>query len=154
MTSLYHYKVCRQKANKVGVSLMVAALVYHKSSHGAVYTMPLLAGCTISLFFHSDGCILHLCCFNPNRHTDGAKLSKVFYPSSFFFIFLSYHISAVLDTCTCFCSHHTSYMSFLQHIVGKKWEPGNLVPSRFSGQIRKVEARLEKFAKFRKVETN
>ena len=42
MTSLYHYKVCRQKANKVGVSLMVAALVYHKSSHGAVYTMQLL----------------------------------------------------------------------------------------------------------------
>ena len=29
-------------------------------------------------------------------------------------------------------------------IVAKKWEPGNLVPSRFSGQIRKVEARLGK----------
>ena len=31
-------------------------------------------------------------------------------------------------------------------------EPGNLVPSRFSGQIRKVEARLRKFIqKIRKV---
>ena len=34
------------------------------------------------------------------------------------------------------------------------WEPGNLVPSRFLGQIRKVEARLGKLAKIRKVETN
>ena len=39
-------------------------------------------------------------------------------------------------------------------IVAKKWEPGNLVPSRFSGQIRKVEARLGKLAKIRKVETD
>ena len=39
-------------------------------------------------------------------------------------------------------------------IVAKKWEPGNLVPSRFSAQIRKVEARLGKLAKIRKVETN
>ena len=39
-------------------------------------------------------------------------------------------------------------------IVGKMWEPGNLVPSRFLGQIRKVEARLGKLAKIRKVETN
>ena len=39
-------------------------------------------------------------------------------------------------------------------IVAKKWEPGNLVPSRFSGKIRKVEARLRKLAKIRKVETN
>ena len=39
-------------------------------------------------------------------------------------------------------------------IVGKKWEPGNLVPSRFSGQIRKVEARLGKLAKIRKAETD
>ena len=38
--------------------------------------------------------------------------------------------------------------------VRKKWEPGNLVPSHFSGQIRKVEATLGKFAKIRKVETN
>ena len=42
----------------------------------------------------------------------------------------------------------------MDSIVGKKWEPGNLVPSRFSGQIRKVEARLGKLAKIRKVETN
>ena len=39
-------------------------------------------------------------------------------------------------------------------IVAKKWEPGNLVPSRFSGEIRKVEARLGKLAKIRKVETD
>ena len=39
-------------------------------------------------------------------------------------------------------------------IVAKKWEPRNPVPSRFSGQIRKVEARLVKLAKIRKVETN
>ena len=36
----------------------------------------------------------------------------------------------------------------------KKWEPGNLVPSRLSGQVRKAEARLGKLAKIRKVETN
>ena len=45
----------------------------------------------------------------------------------------------------------------LQHlliIVGKKWESGNLVPSRSSGQIRKVEARLGKLEKIRKVEAN
>ena len=40
------------------------------------------------------------------------------------------------------------------HIVGKKWDPGILDPSRFSGQIKKVEARLGKLAKIRKVETN
>ena len=39
-------------------------------------------------------------------------------------------------------------------IVAKNWEPGNLVPSRFSGEIRKVEARLGKLAKIRKVETD
>jgi len=37
-------------------------------------------------------------------------------------------------------------------IVAKKWDPGILDPSRFSGQIRKVEARLGKLAKIRKVE--
>ena len=36
----------------------------------------------------------------------------------------------------------------------KKWEPGNLVPSRFPGQVRKVEAILGKLAKIRKIETN
>ena len=48
-------------------------------------------------------------------------------------------------------------MTMLPHlasIVAKKWEPRNPVPSRFSGQIRKVEARLGKLAKIRKVETN
>ena len=39
-------------------------------------------------------------------------------------------------------------------IVAKKWDPGILDPRRFSGQIRKVEARLGKLAKIRKVETN
>jgi len=42
----------------------------------------------------------------------------------------------------------------LKSIVAKKWEPRNPVPSRFSAQIRKVEARLGKLAKIRKVETN
>ena len=39
-------------------------------------------------------------------------------------------------------------------IVAKKWDPGILDPGPFSGQIRKVEARLGKFAKIRKVETD
>ena len=38
--------------------------------------------------------------------------------------------------------------------VGKKWDPGILDPGPFSGQIRKVEARLRKLAKIRKVETD
>ena len=47
-----------------------------------------------------------------------------------------------------------TFVAHFSCIVGKKWEPENLVPSRFSGQIRKVEARLGKLAKIRKVETN
>ena len=39
-------------------------------------------------------------------------------------------------------------------IVAKKWDPGILDSGPFSGQIRKVEARLGKFAKIRKVETD
>ena len=39
-------------------------------------------------------------------------------------------------------------------IVGKKRDPGILDPELFSGQIRKVEARLGKLAKIRKVETD
>ena len=39
-------------------------------------------------------------------------------------------------------------------IVAKKWDPGILDPVPFSGQIRKVEARLGKLAKIRKVETD
>ena len=42
----------------------------------------------------------------------------------------------------------------VESIVAKKWDPGILDPSRFSGQIRKVEARLGKLAKIRKVETD
>ena len=41
-----------------------------------------------------------------------------------------------------------------EFIVGKKWDPGILDPGLFSAQIRKVEARLGKLAKIRKVETN
>ena len=40
------------------------------------------------------------------------------------------------------------------YIVVKKWDPGILDPGPFSGQIRKVEARLGKLAKIRKVETD
>ena len=39
-------------------------------------------------------------------------------------------------------------------IVAKKRDPGILDPELFSGQIRKVEARLGKLAKIRKVETD
>ena len=42
----------------------------------------------------------------------------------------------------------------LANIVAKKWDPGILDPVPFSGQIRKVEARLGKLAKIRKVETD
>ena len=42
----------------------------------------------------------------------------------------------------------------LLNIVAKKWDPGILDPGPFSGQIRKVEARLGKLAKIRKVETD
>ena len=48
----------------------------------------------------------------------------------------------------------TPITSLFQLIVAKKWEPGNLVPSRFWGKIRKIEARLGKLAKIRKVETD
>ena len=48
----------------------------------------------------------------------------------------------------------TFYPIVLAGIVGKKWDPGILDPSGFSGQIRKVEARLGKLAKIRKVETD
>ena len=47
----------------------------------------------------------------------------------------------------------TIFIDLFGNIVGKKWEPGNPVPSRFLGQIRKVEARIGKLAKIRKVET-
>ena len=45
-------------------------------------------------------------------------------------------------------------MGHVNIIVGKKWDPGILDPGPFSGQIRKVEARLGKLAKIRKVETD
>ena len=45
-------------------------------------------------------------------------------------------------------------MNLKRFKVAKKWEPGNPVPGPFSAQIRKVEARLGKLAKIRKVETN
>ena len=40
------------------------------------------------------------------------------------------------------------------YIVGKKRDPGILDPEHFLAQIRKVEARLGKLAKIRKVETD
>ena len=49
---------------------------------------------------------------------------------------------------------HRVSVKAISGIVGKKWEPGNLVPSRFLGQIRKVEARLGKLANIGKVETD
>ena len=45
----------------------------------------------------------------------------------------------------------TMFIVLLGNIVEKS---GNLVPSRFLGQIRKVEARIGKLAKIRKVETD
>ena len=43
---------------------------------------------------------------------------------------------------------------FHVHIVAKKRDPGILDPEPFLAQIRKVEARLGKLAKIRKVETD
>ena len=45
-------------------------------------------------------------------------------------------------------------LSYVSVIVAKKWDPGILGPSCFLAQIGKVEARLGKLAKIRKVETN
>ena len=45
-------------------------------------------------------------------------------------------------------------MNTLPTIVGKKRDPGILDPEHFLAQIRKVEARLGKLAKIRKVETD
>ena len=44
--------------------------------------------------------------------------------------------------------------TILSYIVGKKRDPGILDPELFLAQIRKVEARLGKLAKIRKVETD
>ena len=49
---------------------------------------------------------------------------------------------------------HLSNLSWGVGIVAKKRDPGILDPELFSGQIRKVEARLGKLAKIRKVETD
>ena len=46
------------------------------------------------------------------------------------------------------------YVLSLLGIVGKKRDPGILDPELFLAQIRKVEARLGKLAKIRKVETD
>ena len=89
----------------------------------------------------------------------------LFFPPPTLFLFLLQRFHRLHFYC-----HHTSQLwrrvenfqpaqsaSISTHtttIVAKKWEPGNLVPSPFSGQIRKVEARLGKLAKIRKVETN
>ena len=49
---------------------------------------------------------------------------------------------------------YMNLVAISEFIVAKKWDPGILDPSRFSSQIRKVEARLGKLAKIRKVETD
>ena len=64
---------------------------------------------------------------------------------------ISHSVTVTLSVTHC---HTLSVTQCYTLSVGKKWEPGKLVPSRFSGQIRKVEARLGKLAKIRKVETN
>ena len=46
------------------------------------------------------------------------------------------------------------YWRWWLSIVGKKRDPGILDPELFLAQIRKVEARLGKLAKIRKVETD
>ena len=54
-----------------------------------------------------------------------------------------------------FLQHHKCYYSQkLPIIVAKKRDPGILDPELFLAQIRKVEARLGKLAKIRKVETD
>ena len=70
-------------------------------------------------------------------------------------MYVSILILAPPETFSDFLSAHAmAERTHVPSIVGKKWEPRNLVPSRFLGQIRKVEARLGKLAKIRKVETN
>ena len=48
-------------------------------------------------------------------------------------------------------SCHIIHCTILSHIVGKKWDTGILDPGPFSGQIRKVEARLGKGRKIGKL---
>ena len=51
-------------------------------------------------------------------------------------------------------NHSAAKISKVMSIVGKKRDPGILDPEPFLAQIRKVEARLGKLAKIRKVETD
>ena len=53
-----------------------------------------------------------------------------------------------------FLAFQNSSIGDLVTIVAKKRDPGILDPELFSAQIRKVEARLGKLAKIRKVETD
>jgi len=47
-----------------------------------------------------------------------------------------------------------NFLGVIRGIVAKKRDPGILDPELFFAQIRKVEARLGKLAKIRKVETD
>ena len=73
--------------------------------------------------------------------------------SSIYWVFFIYPVFVTDKADTSF-SQEWGISAHNSAIVAKKWEPGNLVPSRFSGEIRKVEARLGKLAKIRKVETD
>ena len=67
--------------------------------------------------------------------------------------FLGQHASAVGTMLTMeeWSRNWGKYKFTLEVIVAKKWDPGS---KSFSAQIRKVEARLGKLAKIRKVEPN
>ena len=74
---------------------------------------------------------------------------EIFHWKRIYHIIHSYIHESTLRRCS-----RCTILNVLGCIVGKKWDPGILDPSRFSAQIRKVEARLGKLAKIRKVETN
>ena len=71
-----------------------------------------------------------------------------------FFLFASDDCIVHFYDFFCFLLLMIVYYAQLTYIVAKKWDPGILDPSRFSAQIRKIEARLGKLAKIRKVETD
>ena len=79
-------------------------------------------------------------------------------PSSRCFLFEMEHIKLVCfsDKCLILNPDDKATENFINglSIVGKKRDPGILDPEPFLAQIRKVEARLGKLAKIRKVETD
>ena len=99
--------------------------------------------------------VLRYKCYCSQTSPEYARLhpSQCWYSAGFFSVVGSGYCSILV-----YCAHAESLPYFhydkQSFIVGKKWDPGILDPSRFSGQIRKVEARLGKLAKIRKVETD